>query len=423
MRRFLTNIFLPGVSVVSLLYSIGSICQDVRWLIGFIILSSCLIAWGLVMLCKKSIKESAYWVALASGLLILITLWYNSSVHEKNLKRNEIWREALKKNQDEETAMTDLERSAILNNDARSQYTLAYNYAYGENGYDIDYYKSRALAQKSANLGNAQAHALLAVIYSKGYGCKPDYNEAFSNIRLAIKGGYEQGLSLLSLLDSASFIISPNDSLELKECVHNRIFLDSLYDVVNTAFVSKGMNACYPIVRANKEKCRLLSDKGYYRATELLYFEALGYPALEQQLHDCAVALAKQDRIPDRPAMRTLFLQALNGTPSSDKNMVEDAITDNDFWYSILMEDYDKSIISDLTLRYKFDLAFYERCKYLLANQDNLNSMFFELNDDQGRDNPNYLIALARKRLSDCMVELKKEMQNKPYLYSSNSAK
>ena len=61
MRSF-PNIFLTGLSIVSLLYSISGVCQDTRWLIGFSVLSLLLIAGGIVMLCKQWTKKSVSWV-------------------------------------------------------------------------------------------------------------------------------------------------------------------------------------------------------------------------------------------------------------------------------------------------------------------------------------------------------------------------
>ena len=425
--RFLTNYFLPGVSIISLLYSIGDVCQDTRWLVGFFVLSGLFIIGGALLIYKsnqksknltddkKQTKSAVSWVMLISGCLILGTLLYDYHILKESAKRNELWRDTLRKNHDEGMALTDLERSASLDNDARSQYTLAHNLLYGENGYDFDIAKAKEYAQKSADQGNAKANALLAVIYSKGLGNKPDYQQALSNIRLALKGGYEQGLSLLPLIDSTDFKLSQRDSIDLQECIQNRAFLDSLYSIVTETFSSKGMSACYPIVRANKERCLELSDKGYYRATDLLYFDAFGDPSQEQLLHQCAMTLAEQDRIPDMPTMRAFFLQALNGPLKStgEKDLVESAITDNNFWTAMIWDDFDKRYIPDLTSRYDYNLAFYERSKYLLANQDNLNSLFFGLDED-----PLQMNVIAKSRLSDCTQDLKQEMQKRPYLFA-----
>lgn len=414
--RSLPNIFLTGLSIVSLLYSISGVCQDTRWLIGFSVLALLLIAGGILMLCKEWTKKSVSWVVLIAGFLIAGTLAYNYHVHEQNSKRNELWRETLESSKNDGIAMTDLEKSALLDNDALAQYTLAHNLVYGENGYDFDFAKAKEFAQKSADQGNPKAHALLAVIYSKGYGIKPDCQQAFSNIILSIQDGYEQGLSLLPLLDSARFRISSKDSIDLHECIQNGVYLDSLYEVVSTAFSEKRMQDCYPIIRANKDRCLRLSDLDYYRATDLLYFEAFGDPTQQQELHEYAEKLAKHGRIPDLPAMRSFFFQALNGIEkhSSDKDLVEKAIANQDYWYSTMMDDYDKIYIKDLTYRYEYDLAFYERSKYLLANQDNLNSLFFEMNEDLNQIN-----AIAKKSLSDCTQELRMEMLGRPYLFAN----
>ncbi len=415
MRSF-PNIFLTGLSIVSLLYSISGVCQDTRWLIGFSVLSLLLIAGGIVMLCKQWTKKSVSWVVLIAGLLIAGTLAYNFHVQEQNVKRNELWRDTLRSDKNAGIAMTDLEKSAVLGNDPLAQYALAHNLVYGENGYDFDFAKAKEFAQKSADQGNSKAHALLAVIYSKGYGIKPDYQQAFSNILLSIKDGYEQGLSLLPLLDSASFRISPKDSIDIYQCVQNGAYLDSLYDAVSTAVKEKGMQACYPIIRANKDRCQRLSELDYYRATDLLYFEAFGDPTRQHELHEYAKKLAEHGRIPDLPAMRSFFFQALNGIEehSDDAELVESAIANQDFWYSTQWEGYDKRFIKDLTYRYEYDRAFFERSKYLIANQDNLNSLFFELNEDLTQ-----VYAIAKNNLSDCTQELRTEMLGRPYLFDN----
>lgn len=414
--RSLPNTFLTGLSIVSLLYSIGGVCQDTRWLIGFSVLALLLIGGGTLMLCKEWTKKSVSWAVLIAGFLIAGTLIYNYIVQELNATRNELWRDTLRSNKNDGLAMTDLEKSAVIDNDDLAQYTLARNLVYGDNGYDFDFAKAKDFAQKSADQGNPKAHALLAVIYSKGYGIKPDYQQAFSNIRQSIKDGYEQGLSLLPLLDSASFKLSPKDSIDIYECVQNGAYLDSIYDAVSTAFKEKGMQACYPIIRANKDRCQRLSDLDYYRATDLLYFEAFGDPTRQQELHEYAKKLAEHGRIPDLPAMRSFFFQALDGIKelSDETELVERAIANQDFWYSIMWDGYDKRYIKDLTNRYEYNLAFFERSKYLLANQDNLNSLFFELDEDL-----NQIYATAKNSLSDCTMELKEQMQDRPYLFAN----
>lgn len=420
MRHFITNIFLPGFSIISLLFSISDVCYNEWWFWVFVVFSLLLIAVGAYLLAKHLAKKSVSWVILSAGILIFLTAGCNRYIQKENSQRNELWRDYVKSHRDKEQKLTDLEKSAIIDKDARSEYNLAYNLVYGRDGYKFDFAKAKEYAQESADQGNPKAHALLAIIYSKGYGCQPNYQQAFSNLILSIKGGYEQSMTLLPLLDSASFKISPKDSLVLQECVHNRAYLDSLYDVVSTSFTTKGMESCYSIVRAHKDRCSILSELGYYRATELLYFESFGDPNQTEQLHHYAEELAKYDRIPDMPTMRSFFFQALDGIIkySGDKEVVEHAIANQDYWNAIIWNDYDKEFIHDITYRYEFDLAFYERSRYLLANRDNLNSLFFGLNEDLDR-----IHEIARKNLSDCILELRKEMLNKPFLFAKDSAK
>ena len=420
MRRFITNYFLPGFSIVSLVYSIGEVSHNEWWFWGFVVFSILLIGSGAYVLAKHLADKTVSWVILFAGVLILGWDVYSHTDQKNNSQRNELWRDIVKNNRKEAQKLTDLEKSAILDKDARSQYNLAYNYVYGKNGYGLDFEKAREYAQESADQGNPKAHALLAIIYSKGYGCKPNYQQAFSNLILSMKGGYEQSMSLLPLLDSASFKISPKDSLVLLECVQNRSYLDSLYNVVTSMFTTEGPLYCCSIIREHKDRCTFLSEMGYYRATELLYFEAFADTTQAQQLHHYAEKLASYDKIPDMPSMRYFFYKALNGVHQSscDKDLVEQAIVNQDYLSATFVEDYGKEFIRDLTYRYQYDLAFYERSKYLLANRDNLNSLFFELDDDLDSFH-----ATARKCLSDCIGELKKEMLNKPYLFGDAGAK
>ena len=120
------------------------------------------------------------------------------------------------------------------------------------------------------------------------------------------------------------------------------------------------------------------------------------------------------------PTMRHFFLRNLNGeiNYSTDKELVEAAIKNQDYWYSVVLDDYDKSFIHDLTYRYEYDLAFYKRSKYLLANKDSLSSLFFVAKDDL-----DHVYANAWSSLYDCTAELKKEMLRRPFVFDNTSSK
>ena len=420
MIRFFKNIFLPGISIASLLLSIGEVCREKVWFMGFIILGVILLLGGGYLLHKKLTKNSVSWVLLIAGLLILVTLGYSHHVQKENAKRSELWSAWKLNNWGDSEGMTDLQKSAIHDNDARSQYLLAYNYVYGKDGYGFDFGKGKDFAQQSADQGNPMANALLAIIYSQGYGVQPNYQHAFSNIILSIKGGNEEGLSLLPLLDRASFKVSSKDSLALQECIRNGAFLDSLYDAVITAWKSNNKLASFSIVQANKDQCTKLSDMGYHRAADLLYFEAIRDSTQKEQLHHYAKILKDYNLVPDMPTMRHFFLRNLNGeiNYSTDKELVEAAIKNQDYWYSVVLDDYDKSFIHDLTYRYEYDLAFYKRSKYLLANKDSLSSLFFVAKDDL-----DHVYANAWSSLYDCTAELKKEMLRRPFVFDNTSSK
>lgn len=411
-----------GFSVVTLLFNIGDVCNVLFWRIFFFTISAVLFAFGIFILCNKAIPNKIAGIVIFISILIAGAVWYHYKQYVDNSRRNELWREDLRINQDKSANMSDLEKSAILDNDARSQYHLAKNYLYARENYDYDFGKAKDFAQKAADQGNPKAHALLAVIYTKGYGFEPNHPQAFSNIVLSIKGGYEQSLSLLSLLDSSSFQVSSKDSLILHECIQNRAYLDSLYDVLLDAYSKKQDD--FHIVQAHKVRCQPLSDAGYYRATELLYYDALLDSTQSQQLPKYAQKLQEYDKIPDRPTMRTFFFKAIRGEmeassrPDDDKEIVERSISDQDFWYSIILDDFDKRFIQDQFYRYEYDLAFYQRSKYLLANKDNLNTIFFELDDDLDQ-----MYAIARKSLSDCTKELREEMINRPFLFGKSRDK
>lgn len=418
MKRLLTNIFLPGISIASLLTSIVEVSLDNGWFFFFLLVASLLLGGGVVLLFKGLAKKLLPWLSIAFGAAIFITAIGTHNDQKDNILRNELWSDELRNRTEQGVAMKPLEKSAILDNDALSQFHLAENYLYGNDEYDSDFEKAKDFAQKSADQGNPRAHALLARIYSQGYGVEPDYQSAFSNIILSLKGGDEQSLSLLSLLDSADFRVSSKDSLVLNECVRNTTFLDSLYSVVSITFHTKGFPACFPIIRKHKERCRELSDAGYSRAAELLYSEVWGDPNRQQEQQQYTQILFANDRIPDLPLMRSMFFQAMRGgqQPASEKEFVERAIKNRDFWGSLDYVDFDKRNIHDLTYRYEYDRAFYERSKYLLTNQKELDSLYFQI------DESNHISLMrqnAKISLSDCTEEIRRMMHNRPTVFAA----
>jgi len=417
MKKSIFNIILPVVSFSSMVVGIEDLCYYMAWRIFILVVVVVLFVLALVLI-KRKAKLSLIIISFIASFTIAGTLCYDYSSIKRTEKAKDLWLDYLSENRNKN--MTNMEIEAIENNNPYAQYELACNYLNGNNGYNMDFESAKDFAQRSADQGNAKAHDLLAYMYLIGRGCQPDTSRAISNSIQAIKEGFlDISAPLLILLKNKNIRLTERDSILIINSYYAGRYIDSLATFLSDTTGS--YKDKYPTLSPiDKNRCEQLSDDGYHKATEVLYSDAL-INLDTNNIYKYSSKLKDMGRIPDFPAMRSIFMHSIYGDsyyPSSltDKEIdsfIERSIKNQD--YLSLVSPSDFALYSSYTnvfTYYKYALAQYNRVKFLRKNKILLYVPILSMEDDLDR-----LFDYSKNFLEESTKELTSEMKKRPYVF------
>ncbi len=415
MKKAVLNYILPLFSFSSMVIGIEDVCKSFAWRLFIGVVAFALLSYAYVLI-KKKAPLSVIATSVISAIILSVTVTIDYKKNEKMMRISASYQEYLHEI-DSTRILSKLEREAIINKDARAQFELAKQYLFGREAYPLDYSKAIDFAQRSADQGYAYAHELLANIYLRGRGCEPDTARAVSNMIQALKEGNLNLSRYVLTFDVNNLHLSRKDSLLVIESLQGASYIDSLITSCKDSEGTLCIDSFLQTINSRKKQIRILADKGYSTATELLFFNAL--LSNKDECHELCRELYEKGRIPDTPTMRGLFFTYLLGPDyeswKSDEEFVEKYVGNQDFMTMAFQSEYiSLHNIKDLLLRYKYNLSQFQRAQYLKAHSDELYIPAVILNDDINQD---YLF--ARYCLGVCTDQVTSEMKSKPFVFGN----
>lgn len=415
MKKAILNYVLPLFSFSSMVVGIDDVCQNIVWRYFIFFVAIGLLVYSIVLIRKNS-EHSVIFISVASAVILGVTVMIDYNTYEKSRRNATLYHNYLQE-KNSNSSLTPLERKAIIDNDATAQMKLANNYLFGNNGYQLDYQKARDFAQRSADQGFADAHDFLANIYLRGRGCEPDTARAVANMIHALKEG-KLGLSnYLITFDISSMHLSRKDSLLVMDSYQNASYIDSIYNRCTRSSGDLDLDLFHHMMKENEGQILKLADNGYPFAVELLFFDAL-INNKKGECHQYSVLLNGMGRIPDLPGMRGFFYDALLGSDylswKTDEEFVEKCIEIQNFMSMACESEYmSLEQFTNSILRYKYNLAQFNRALFLRDNSSALYSPSVTLKEDIEKE---FLFA------KNCLVistnQLASEMISQPFVFS-----
>lgn len=391
-KVFSTYIMTP----LSALITAEELAHGMGWCWGLGIISLLAIATASVCLLRRKGDSSVMLPVLVSGLILLFFTGRGIIGHGIEKKRTALWQDFIERNAEStlsemETAAEGTDTYAMLElSDALSEGKIV----------SPDFEKAKEYAQKAADLGNPLGYHKLGLIYLNGYGVKVDSVRALASFVQAasfgseVSGQYIDSLSVKNELPSSLY----------SQMLDYRIVEDYISDVTaecgsKAAKDYKDMEKnLRKVLRKHHDNLSALSERGYLRATSLLYTEA-SVSSDEKAMHELAQILYKGRCIPDDIRDKREFFTALYGSDAYEESMVETYIRDG-YFLTLLEPERLKDFLSDDPVAlYEFRREQYKWCQEQLAGGNP--SRNFILVSSMPESHKRLMASFARQQLEE----------------------
>lgn len=243
-----------------------------------------------------------------------------------------------------------------------------------------EFSKGMDLARRSAMKGHANAFDLLGCLYAKGLGSEVDYESAAYNFaqagRLGAPAFSKRVKEYPEILCTGSRMVDET----ISESLGIISSLDSLEILTQIEYNKGGNKSIISLWERNKDLLEQLSEKGYYKATSMMYTLA----KLTHDLPACkkyARYFKDENVIPDLPMQRHIFYRFLeNNLPEMSDTLTREQfnlLIENEDFYFTLGEHTGEAFLRmkdgiDNIDKYRYNKAQFERCEYLKNHSSEL---------------------------------------------------